>query len=504
MSVVDGKRIAKNTLLLYIRMGVVMIVSLFTTRVLLNSLGEVDYGLNNVVGTLILVFAYVNGALTAASSRFLSFSLGEQNGCNVEAVFNTAFRVHCILAAVVLILGECIGYFLVNYLLVIPDGRLTACNYVFQFSLIASVFSIIQAPLNALVISYERMNVYAYIGVFEALAKCVIAYLIYKATVDRLILLSSLQLLVASAVFVFYVFYTKKWLHVKLNLKEKIDFACLKQMIGYSSWSLLGSTATMLKNYGVNVLINLFFNPVVNAANAIAYQVNAAVTGFSNNFTMAMNPQIVKSYAAQQFEDMKRLVFRGGKVTFFLLSFLCMPIIFEADYILKLWLKNVPDYCVILTRLVLILTLVESFAYTIGSAVQATGKIRDYQFVISGMSLMNFPITYLLFWLGCEPQTALMVSIGISTTNIFLRFYFMKKLLNISPLEYAGSVLLPAVSAVVFSVVPVLFICLNLEQSMMRLMVVVFCFLAFNAISVYYVGLRPQERRIVFDFFRKK
>jgi hypothetical protein len=250
----------------------------------------------------------------------------------------------------------------------------------------------------------------------------------------------------------------------------------------------------MLKTQGVNLLINIFFGTVVNAANALAYSVNAAVISFTNNFTMAMNPQIIKTYASGKMNEMKQLLFSGGKMSFFLLMYLCLPLMFETEYILELWLVNVPEYANIFTRLVLSLTMVECFTYTIGYAVQATGKIRNYQIVISGLTMLNFPVSFLLYYLGMPPYTALIVSVCISFTTLISRLYFIKNLLKISPMEYFIQVLLRSFLVLGLSFPLPLWVCVNMEYGFLRLVCVVLMVLVMNSVVIWFVGLNQTER----------
>lgn len=494
---VDGGRIAKNTFFLYARMLLTMFVTLFTSRVLWDALGDVDYGLNNVIAGLVVVFSFVNGSLASATSRFLTYELESNENGGVSNVFATSFRIHGMMAIAVLVLGELIGVAVVNKMLVIPDERLFACNVAFQVVVVMSMISIVQVPFTALIISHERMNIYGYVGIVDAVIKCVIAYSIYVSSSDRLVLLVLLQLVAAVCMLMFYVWYCKRSFGKEVDVTSGADCGLMKSMVGYTSWSMLGSGASMLKNHGVTLLINMFFGPVVNAANAIAYQVNAAVMQFANNFTLAMNPQIIKSYAAGQLDDMKRLLIRGGKLSFFLLLYLCLPLMIETAEVLELWFKNVPEYTIDLTRLVLVLTLVESFNYTIVCAVQATGKIRDYQVWVSGITLLNFPLTYLCYKNGCGPQVALMISISISVFTLFVRLYFLKKQLNISPAEYIGKVVVRSWGVAVICAIAPVVVVMNMECSLLRLLVVVITVVAFNTLVIWLLGMEREERRIV-------
>ena len=490
----SAQHIAKNTVFLYIRMILIMAVSLFTTRVLFRSLGEQDFGLNNVIAGVIIVFSYLNNSLAAATSRFITFELGQNNLERLKHVFKTSLTIHVLFALIVIIIGEPIGIYLVNNVLSIPPDRLYACNWTYQFVVLSSIATILQVPFNALIISYERMNIYAYIGIFDAFARCVIAYMIWSTGYDKLILLGLLQFVLSVLLTLFYITYSKSNFKSVFSLRLSFEQNQIKSMLSYSTWSLIGSTANMLKNQGVNIILNVFFGSVINAANAIAYQVCHAVTNFSNNFTMAMNPQIIKSYAAKEYEKTKQLIFRGGKLSFYLLMFLCIPIIYEIDFILKIWMGNVPEYTNLFTRLVLILSLVEVFTFTIGCAIQATGNIRNYQLIISGINMLNFPISFILFKFGLPPYTALTASIAISTITVLMRLYFIKHLLNISPSEYFFSVLLRSFVVAIPCLIAPTIIYTTMHDGIIRFFTLCIGTWIFNFLIIYLIGIDKSEK----------
>lgn len=499
----NNKRIAKNTLFLYFRMILIMGAALFTSRVLLKSLGTVDYGLNNVIAGTVVLFSFLNNSLAAATSRFITFELGKNNIDNVQKVFKTALLIHGVLALCVLLIGETVGFWLVNNVLSIPIERLQACNVVFQMVILSAICTIIQVPFNALIISHERMNIYAYIGIADALSKLLIAFAIMYSPHDRLILLSILQMIWTFGLLLFYVYYCRNQFVTVFVISVRYEKKYIKSMLSYTSWSMIGSLATMLKNQGINILMNIFFGSVVNAANAIAYQVNHAVMNFTNNFTMAMNPQIIKSYASGEKEAMKKLVERGGKFSFFLLLYLCLPIMFETKFLLTVWLGEYPDYTITFTHLVLILTMTETFIYTMSSAVQATGRIKIYQLVISGITLLNFPISFILFKLGMPPFAALTVSIGVSTITLFCRLYFLKSLLNIQPWDYIKNVFLRCLIVALLALPVPYIIASTIPDCLTRLIIITFAIFTINSILVLALGMDKGERNYIFNICRK-
>ncbi|MCS2661491.1 hypothetical protein NXW67_17770 [Bacteroides fragilis] len=492
----NNKRIAKNTLMLYFRMLLIMFVSLYTSRVTLKALGITDYGLYNVLAGSIVIFSFINNSLATATTRFITFHLNEKNTDNIKNIFSTSVHIHLFISLIVIILSELIGIWGINNILNIPTDRIFACNIVFQIVIFSAVTSILQSPFGALIISNEKMNIYAYIGIIDALSKLIIALLITITPYDRLISFSILQFIAASSIFFFYYYYCKQTYSSIFYISKKKNYKLIKEMLGFSSWNLLGSTAIMLKNQGVNILINIFFGPAINAANGIAYQVNSAVFQFSNNFTTAINPQIIKSYAANDKERMKNLIIRGGKFSFFLLTFLTVPIIAETNYLLTLWLGEFPAYTITLTRLVLFLTLIECFNYPISCAIQATGNIRNYQIIISGMNLLIFPFSYISYKLEAPPQTALTISLSISFCLLFIRLYFIYKQLGFSPFIFFKEVYCKSFIILAICLPIPLFISTHLDESLLRLFITTATALIVNTFIIYKIGLSIDEKKI--------
>lgn len=476
-------------------MILLMCISLYTSRVLFNTLGFVDYGLYNVVAGVIVVFSYINSSMSVATSRFLTFELGKNDLLNMKCVFGNALFIHICLAFLVFMLGEVIGVYLINNVLSIPDDRLIACNFLFQFVIVMSMMTIITVPFSALVVCHERMDIYAYIGLFDAFAKLLVVYLLQVAAFDKLILYGIFNTLISTSYFLFYLIFDKKKYVNVCHFKFTIKKALVRKMLGFTTWSLIGSTAIMLRNSGVNILINIFFGPVINAANAIAYQVNSSVTGFVTNFTMALNPQIIKSYSSGHYEEMKDLIYRGGKFSFFLLLILCLPLMFCCDYLLRLWLGNYPEYTSVLTRLVLLLTLVEVLNQSVGTAIQATGNIRDYQLVLSGILCLVFPLAYICYKLNATPPAALICAIVVSTINVFIRLIFIKKLLKIDPRDYLAKVICRCwITATIAAIIPsVLYFAISQDSWINFLFVCIVSGIS-ALVSCYLIGLSTPER----------
>lgn len=503
-SQIDSRRIAKNTAFLYARMLFGMVVSLFTARILLQALGVEDYGLNNVVGGVIGLFSIVTAVLNSATSRFLTVELGKKNEQGVKKIYQNSLSLYVILCFLILLLEETIGLYMINYTLAIPDSRIFACNVLYQTIVFSSILSLIVVPAGSLIIAYEKMDVYAYFGVGEIIARCLLVYLVMVSPFDKLITFSVLSFIVLMIITFWKLQYCMRHFSSVCSNRLDWDKTLVRSMMGFSFWNLIGSAAFILRIQGVSILINIFFGAVVNAANAIAYQINGAVSSFVSNFTTAVNPQITKTCAAQQYNEMKSLIFRSGKFTYYMLMMLCLPILFETNFIIHLWLgDNVPDYTIIMTRLVLLISMVETFTYSIGCAVNATGKVKYYQLVICSIMLLIFPLTWIVFKCGLPPYYGLVIYLLTSIVALFARFYFMKKLLDISPMEYFQKVYLHTLVVSLFSVIVPSLLYVNMPEGWFRFIVLCFIIELSNLMVIWCLGLDKTEKIFVKSLISK-
>ncbi|MDB4366659.1 MATE family efflux transporter, partial [Akkermansiaceae bacterium] len=374
----NSKRIALNTALLYFRMLISMGVSLYTSRIVLNTLGVEDFGIYNVVGGVVMMFSFLNASMSTATQRFLSFEIGKKNLNELEKTFSMSINIHVIIAIFVFIFAETIGLWFLNHKLVIPIYRLEVANWVYQFSVFSLMVSIIRVPFNSLIIAHERMKVFAYVSIFEAILKLLLVLLLIRLEFDKLQMYSILIFIVTIIVCLTY------WLYCNNNFKNTRYIFCwknklFKTLISYGGWNLFGGISGVAMQNGLNILLNLFFGPIVNAARAISFQVNATVNGFVSSFQIAMYPQIVKSYAKDEVKYMHKIIFQGSKYSFYLLLFVTLPILMETESVLTYWLGIVPEYTVLFCRLVLINSLIDCISGPLMSATQATGKIKAYQ-----------------------------------------------------------------------------------------------------------------------------
>jgi len=499
----NNQRIAKNTAFLYLRMLLVLFVSLFTTRVVLNSLGVVDYGINNVVGGFVSMFAFLNTSMSNGIQRFYNYTLGKQKDGKITDVYNTAVQIQLLLAIVLFILLETVGLWYMYNKMVIPEERFVAAMWVFQMSVCSMMFVVLQIPYSAAIIAYERMDYFAYVSIFEVFAKLVIAYSLYIATTDRLILYGCLQLIVAFFTFLFYFAYCKKsFVDIKIKLGfQKTSFF---EMLSFSGWNVFGTFAYMVKGQGINILLNLFFGPAVNAARGVSFMINNAIQGFQNNITLAFRPQIVQSYASGNMPRVNYLFFSLSKISFVLLTTLSLPIIVDIDYILHLWLGNeVPEYTKQFTILILVNMIVSSLNTPMAQIVHATGKMRRFQITTSIIVCSILPVAWCFLKMGYDAYFVYWVSLIITVINQIVCSIILKSIYQYSIKEYLASVITPLL---LFSiVVPILpyGIKLCMDSSFGRLILIgVMGILSCLTIGFFLV-LNKQEKSFVVELVRK-
>lgn len=446
----SNKRIAKNTGLLYCRMLVTLLISLYTSRVILQAIGVEDYGIYNVIAGFVTMFNLIAGALSVSISRFLNFELGRSNTSRLSNIFSTAIITHIGLAGIILIFAELIGVWFINTQLNISENRLGAAHWVFQCSLISFLINLISIPYNALIISHERMSAFAYISIAETILKLLIVYLLLLISFDKLITYAILMLLASVIIRFIYSSYCHKHFN-ECNQRKHFDKKTFKEMLGFTSWNFIGSTSIIFSDQGVNMLLNIFDGPVVNAARGIAMQVNTAVNGFSQNFMTAVNPQIIKNYATSNFKYLYQLIFSGAKFSFFLLLILSLPIIYNVDIILQIWLSEVPDHTANFIRLILIFTMSEVLSATLTTALLSTGKIIKLQILIGGSRLLNFPLAYLCLQQKIAPEITIINAIIISQLCLFIRLLLAKQMLLLSLTKYIKEVYVKILVVTFFS-----------------------------------------------------
>ena len=423
----NNKRIAKNTLFLYLRMLITLVVSLYTSRVVLNTLGVEDYGIYNVVGGIVVILGFLNNAMTGATQRFLNVELGRNNKIRLQRVFYTSLVIHALVAVVILFIAETIGLWYLNTCMNIAANRMVAANWVFQFSVAAFMINILSVPYNATIIAHEKMSAFAYISILEVVLKLLIVYLLVLSPLDKLIFYAFLLFVVGVLLRLIYGIYCK-WNFEECTIRGvHMDKPMMKEMLSFSSWTIFGNLGYIAHTQGIALVINYFFGVTVNAASGIANQVNGVVKNFVGNFLTALNPQIVKTYASGQYEEMHKLLIRGCQIAFYMVAFFVIPLTVEAPVILRLWLKIVPDYTIVFVRMVLLITLFDSYSNILATAKGATGDIKKYQITLTIIGLFHLPFAILFFWLGYPPQYAMYVYLFLIVLLQVVRIQFVCK-----------------------------------------------------------------------------
>lgn len=489
----NNKRIAKNTLLLYFRMLLMMFVTLFTSRVVLDKLGVTDYGIYNVVGGVVAMLGFLNSSMSNAVQRYLSFEIGKNNEAGVNRIFNVSLFAHAGIAVFVFVVMEIVGVWYLNTHMNIPAERMDAANWVLQCSIFTTLFTIVQVPYNAIIISKEQMGIYAYISILEVVLKLLVVYMLAIGNFDKLKLYSVLIMVVTIGIMMIYRFYcTRKYKEAKFKFIK--DWNLLKQIVGFASWNMLGELAWVFTGQGVNIILNSFFGPVVNAARGLAEQVNGAVNRFVANFQTAVNPQLIKNYASDQLGEMKTLLFRSTRFSYYLLLALSLPIILKMDFILHLWLKEVPDYTTGFCQLVLVSSLVSTLSNLLAQVARAYGKIRNYQIIVSIFLFLNFPLSYIVLKFGGSPLSTMFVNIGINAMLLFVRLRLTNRMIQMTYGSFIRNVLFPVIIVTAVALVIPLTIYFMLDNSIISFIIV--CLVSFVSVGVstYALGMNAYER----------
>lgn len=493
----NNKRIAKNTMFLYFRMGFILIVSLFSTRVVLQALGVVDYGIYNVVSGFVTMFAFLNTSMSNGVQRFYNFSLGRKNDYSITEVYNTSLQIQVILAVILFVLLETVGLWYMYNEMVIPEDRFNSALWVFQFSVVSLLIIVMQIPYAAAIMAHERMDYYAYVSIFDVLAKLGIAYAIKYSDLDRLLLYGLLNLIVTLIGFVLYYLYAKhNFRELRTVFRVKKDL--FKPMLSFSGWNVFGSFAYMLKSQGLNMLLNVFFGPVVNAARGVSNMVMSAIHGFQTNIVIAFRPQLVQSYAAGDFRRVEKLFFSLSKVSFILLSLLSIPVISEIKFILKLWLGNeVPEYTIPFTILVLANMVISSLNTPVSQVVHATGRMKNYQIGTSLAVCSIIPIAWIFLKLGFNATSVYWISLVVTILNQVICNVLLKKVFDYNTISYLKKVILPCISFALLSPIIPFIITYFLPSSLFRLVLVTFVSIASSIFIAILIVLDKSEREMV-------
>lgn len=497
-------RIAQNTLLLYFRQILIMLVSLYTVRVVLKVLGEEDYGIYNVVAGVVVLFSFVNAAMTDSTQRFLNYALGKKDKDKANQTFSASLIIHAAIAGLFLVAAETIGLWFVNNRLNIPAERHSAAVIVYHFSIVASLFGILRVPYNAVIIAYEKMSFFAGISVLEAVFKLVIVFLLTITSSDKLIIYAVLLTVVAIIMLFVHKLYCNHKFKIA-NYKKVVNKQLAKDLISFSGWSLFGATANVCNYQGTNVVMNIFTNVTANAAMGIANQVNTAVYSFVSNFQLAFKPQLIKLYAADQKQDFMNLIFRTSKFSFFLLFIIVLPLYLNADFVLNIWLENPPEYSIQFVRLILICSLMEAINGPLWMSIQATGKIKNYQLIVSALIFMNLPLCIVAFNLGANPLCVLTIRLIMLIVTTIWRIFYLSGKIQLPVAGFFIQVLLRCCAIGLIAYWGCVAICKPLVLNE------ILTFFVSSAISVcisilliYFIGVNVSEKEYIYSLLKLK
>ena len=502
----DNKTIAKNTVFLYIRTLVTIIISLYTSRVILQVLGIDDYGIYQAVGGIVGVLSFLNSALSGGTSRFLTYEIGTGNKEKLRNTFSTTLTVHIILAGLIVLLGETLGLWYFNNKMVIPDERFNAAAWVFHLSMITAIISIVSVPYNSAIIAHEKMKVFAYVGIVDAVSRLAIVYLLTIGSIDKLVLYAILLLLIQIGIFLFYAIYCRKSFEESKYQFLFIDKKLFKEIFSFSGWGLVAGSAIALNTQGILLLLNYFFAPAVVTARAVSLQVHSAAVLFVTNFRTAANPQIVKQLAAGDVEGSHNLLLQSTRFSYYLMLVLCLPICLLAAPILNLWLSEVPIYTVQFLQLVIIQSLFEVFDTSFYTALYAKGRIKENALISPMISLLSFPVVFVLFKMGASPLALSWASIVVFA----LAGCLIKPLLIVKYADYSWKEILPTMYVcllvtLVAAPAPVAAYCiLDVENNLFHAAIVLFLSLVSVAATVWFIGLTRDMKQILLSFIRTK
>lgn len=496
------RRIARNTLMLYIRMFALLLVGLYTSRVVLEALGENDYGIYNVVGGVVAMFTIISGALNSAVSRFITFEMGKGPYARLNEVYSTAVTIQFVIALIVVAAAEPIGLWFIENEMTIDPSRIPAAKWVLHFSILAFVINLMSVPQMASITAHEKMSAYAAIGVLDGILRLAVAFLILRNPIDRLVYYAALMAAVVLIVRGAYGFYCR--IHFpECRYRPVFEKPLMKEMFSFAGWNFIGVSAGVLRDQGGNILVNLFYGTAVNAARGIAVQLNAAVQGFVTNFMTAVNPQITKSYASGDKAYMLSLIRRSSRMSFFLLFVIALPILFNTEYLLSIWLKEVPAHTVLFVRLFLVFALCESISNPLITAQLATGKIRNYQLVVGGLMLLNIPVSYIFLKYGAAAEITVAVAIAISLACLAARLMMLRGMIGLSIRKFVTDVCLKIVLVVVISLILPVVLHDMLPEGFAGFVISAAVCVAVSGSAVLFIGLDGKERKELMAMIRK-
>lgn len=490
----NNKRIAKNTLMLYFRQILILFVSLYTVRIILEVLGVEDYGIYNVVGGIVSFFSFLSGTMASATQRFFSFMLGQNDGNKLKATFTVNWIIYGVIAIIAFILLETIGLWFITERLNIPFDRIEAVHWIFQFSILTFMFTIISTPFMAIIIAHEDMQIYAYVSIIEAVLKLLTAFFLIYLPWNKLELYGALLLVVSMiTAFIYIIICIRKYKECQFRMFYW-DKHLLHEIIGFTGWTLFGQVTTVTRNQAVTILLNQMFNPLVVAARSVATNVANQIGVFSNNFNVGLYPPIIKMYASGNKSGMFLLIFNGSKITFFLMWIFALPLFVEMDTVLNLWLKNPPQEAVLFTRLALLEVLINSISLPIATAARAPGRMKMYELILGSIQLLIFILSWLMLIWGGEAYLVFVVAIIVSLFMFIIRLLILHQLIEFPTKLFFIQVVYPILLVVCFSGTPSCLFSLVLPNGVFYSVISMTMSMMFSSISMYFIGLDKMSR----------
>lgn len=498
-----NKRIAINSILLSIRMVFVLGINLFTTRAVLGLLGVEDYGVYNVVCGFVTMFTFLNTAMSNGIQRFFNFELGKNGIEGAQKVYSTAVIIQVLLSIIIIVIAESFGLWYLYNKMVIPDERFIAALWLLQMSVFSFFFVIMQAPFTAAVMAHEKMNFFAVMSVFDAVAKLLIVYIVPLFGGDKLIIYGILFALISVVDFSVYYLYCKRNFE-EVRFKKPKNKAMFKAMLGFSGWNMFGSLSTLMKEQGINLVMNFFFGPVVNAARGVSMQVSSGLQNLVQNIAIPVRPQVVQSFAQGNVERSMSLTFSVSKLSCMFLYMASLPILLELDYVLKIWLgDNIPDHTYTFVYIIVLTSFLNNLNSAISGVVHASGQMRLYQIAGGLVGILSVPVAYIVLSMGGRPESALWVvfiSMMITQTNALI---ILKTIVKYSITSYIRQVILPFVYVVILTLEIPLIPLYLMEQGFIRFIIVTIACIVFISLSIYVVGLNSSEKILIQGFVSK-
>lgn len=491
-------------MMLYTRQVLILLVSLYTVRVVLNTLGVEDYGIYNVVGGIVTFFSFLSGTMASATQRFFSFALGKNDFEKLKKMFTVNWIVYGSIAIIALLLLETVGLWFINSQLHVPQERFEAALWLYHFSVLTFIITIFRSPFMAIIIAHENMQIYAYMSIVEVLMKLGIVFLLVHLTWDKLELYGMLTFAVSVIISVAYIVICFRKYNECQFRHFYWDKGLLREIVGFTGWTLFGQTSTVVRNQAVTVLLNQVFNPVVVAARSIASNITSQINVFSSNFNVGLYPPIIKSYAANNKEEMFLLIFRGSKITFFLMWIFALPMFIEMDTILQIWLKNPPSEAVLFTRLALIEALINSVNLPLYTAARAPGKMKTYELTLGILNITIFVVSWLVLIVGASAYSVFVVSIAITLLMFISRLFIVRTLIGLPLRPFFQQVALPVSVVILFSALPSYVIHLFLPKSFIFTFISVLLSMVIVCINMYFIGVNKWERKKVRSFVVNK